>query len=103
MPVYVYEVILDDGDEGQIFEVVQKMSDPPLTRHPMTGQAVRRVVQAPNLPQTWTDRQAKQNLSDTNVAAHGLTRYERDADGIFRKTAGKGPKTIRSDPTTDST
>ena len=44
MPVYVYEVITDDGEEGQIFEVMQKMSDDPLTQHPTTGQPVRRVM-----------------------------------------------------------
>ena len=97
MPIYVYEVILDDGEEGQVFEVVQKMSDPPLTEHPMTGQPVRRVVQAPNLPKTWTDRQSKQMIGDKNIAAHGLTRYERGDDGKFVKTAGSGPDKISGD------
>ncbi len=96
MPTYVYEVILEDGEEGQIFEVVQKMSDPPLTVHPATGQPVRRLPQAPNLPKTWTDRQSKKMLSDKNIAAKGLTRYERGADGQYHKTAGVGPKSIQS-------
>ena len=96
MPIYVYEVILDDDDAGQLFEVVQRMSDPPLTHHPTTGQPVRRVIQAPHLPKTWTDRQAKHMLSDENVASKGLTRYEKTSDGTYVKTAGKGPKSISS-------
>ena len=35
MPLYQYEVILPDGEEGMVFEVMQKMSDPPLTEHPV--------------------------------------------------------------------
>lgn len=97
MPIYVYEVITDDDDEGQLFEVVQRMSDPPLTEHPLTGQPVRRVIQPPNLPGTWTDRQARQMLGNDNIAKHGLTRYERGADGGYVKTAGEGPNTIQRD------
>ena len=95
MPIYVYEVITEDDEEGQLFEVVQKMSDPPLARHPVTDQPVRRVIQPPNLPGTWTDRQSKEMLSNDNVAKHGLTRYERTGDGTYVKTAGKGPKSIQ--------
>jgi hypothetical protein len=96
MPIYVYEVITDD-DEGQLFEVVQRMSDPPLTEHPQTGQPVRRVIQPPNLPGTWTDRQTRHTLSHDNIARHGLTRYERGSDGSYVKTAGKGPNAIQRD------
>ncbi len=97
MPIYVYEVITDDDEPGQVFEVVQRMADPPLTKHPTTGQPVRRIIQPPNLPKTWTDRHAKKMLSDDNIARHGLTRYERGTDGKFNKTAGAGPDQISSD------
>ena len=43
MPTYVYEVINDDGQPGEQFEVVQKMTDEPLSEHPETGQRVRRL------------------------------------------------------------
>ena len=95
MPIYVYEVITEDGDEGQVFEVVQRMSDPPLTEHPTTGQPVRRVIQPPNLPSKWTDRHAKKMLSNDNVAAQGFTKYERSSDGGYHRTAGDGgPETL---------
>ena len=42
MPTYVYEVIEEDGQSGERFEVVQRMTDDPLTEHPETGQPVRR-------------------------------------------------------------
>ena len=44
MPIYVYEVITTDGQEGETFEVLQKISDPPLTKHPETGEPIRRVI-----------------------------------------------------------
>lgn len=97
MPIYVYEVILAGDEQGQMFEVVQRMADPPLTEHPTTGQPVRRVIQPPNLPSKWTDRQAKKMLSNENVAAKGFTRYERSGDGQYHRTAGTGgPETLSS-------
>ena len=38
MPLYVYEVVLPDGTAGETFEVLQGMSEPPLTAHPETGE-----------------------------------------------------------------
>ena len=45
MATYVYETIPATPDEApRRFEVQQKMSDPPLTTDPQTGQPVRRVI-----------------------------------------------------------
>lgn len=45
MATYVYETIPQQPDESpQQFELVQSMNDAPLSRHPDTGQPVRRVV-----------------------------------------------------------
>ena len=94
MPTYVYEVILDDDSGGEQFEVVQPMSDPPLTEHPETGQPVRRVIQPPNLPRKWTDAKERSALSDRNLADKGFTRYVKTDDGRYEKTTGKGPNTL---------
>ena len=99
MPTYVYQVILegDEADEGQIFEVVQKMSDPPLTVHPETGQPVKRLITVPNISTTWSPDRAKNMMSNDNLAAKGFTKYEKTGDGSYVKTAGTGPKTISAD------
>lgn len=94
MPTYVYEVLLDDGEPGQVFEIEQKMSDPPLTKHPVTGQPVRRVIQAPNIGGSWSESGQKQRLSDSNLAAKGFTKYVKTDKGVYEKTAGAGPKKI---------
>lgn len=45
MTTYVYETIPQKpGDEPRRFEVRQSMSEPALTRHPETGEPVRRVI-----------------------------------------------------------
>ena len=45
MATYVYEIIpRQDGETPRRFEVVQGMKDAPLTRHPDTGEPVRRVI-----------------------------------------------------------
>ena len=45
MATYVYETIPSQpGAEPRRFEVVQSMKDAPLSRHPDTGEPVRRVI-----------------------------------------------------------
>jgi len=45
MPIYVYETIpQSEVEKPRRFEVKQSMKDAPLTRHPDTGDAVRRVI-----------------------------------------------------------
>ena len=97
MPTYVYQVIKTDGSEGEIFEVVQKMSEEPLTKHPETGEPVRRIPQAPHIAGDWSDSATKQKLSNKNLDRLGFTKYERAGDGHFEKKAGKGPNVISAD------
>ena len=44
MPTYVYEVVEKNGVGGERFEVIQPMSAEPLTKHPIDGKPVRRVI-----------------------------------------------------------
>jgi hypothetical protein len=98
MPTYVYQVITDDDTEGEVFEIVQKMSDPPLKKHPDTGAPVRRIPQAPTIPGQWSDHATKQKLSDKNLDRLGFTKYDKAGGGHFEKKAGKGPDVISADP-----
>lgn len=93
MPTYVYGVILSEEDDeaiGETFEVEQGIKDPPLTKHPETGQPVRRLVCAPYVAGMWSPLKAKQMLSDRNLARRGLTKYVRTSNG-YEKTTGSGP------------
>ena len=97
MPIYVYEVIMDDGSEGETIEVLQQMSDPPLTHHPETGLPLRRVITSAAIEGRWSDLKAKSNLSDKNLNAKGFTKYVKMGDGKYEKRAGKGPDVISAD------
>ncbi len=44
MAVYEYEILGPDGQARGIYEAEQKMSDPPLARHPETGEPLRRIL-----------------------------------------------------------
>lgn len=99
MPTYVYEIVDPDGEgTGECFEVVQPMSEDPLSKHPETGEPVRRVPQAPNIAGKWSDMKGKSQLSNKNLDRLGMTKYEKRGDGYYEKTAGKGPKTIHRPP-----
>ena len=95
MPIYVYEILDGDG-AGERFEHVQPMSAEPLRKHPETGAPVRRVPQAPAIAGSMSPLKEKTRLSDKNLEKLGLTKYKRQSDGSYEKTAGKeGPRHIR--------
>ena len=98
MPIYVYEVITDSGEPGERFELMQKMSDEPLTEHPETGQPVRRVIQAPAIGGSWSDGAMHRSVSDDKkLDKLGFTKYVKSGDGTYEKRAGKGPNVISRD------
>jgi predicted nucleic acid-binding Zn ribbon protein len=97
VPIYVYEVVLEDGTTGETFEVLQQMSDPPLTHHPDTGLPLRKVVTKPAIAGRWSDLNAKSNLSDKKLDAKGFTKYVKMGDGVYEKRAGQGPDIISAD------
>ena len=97
MPIYVYETIPSDDTEPTRFEVMQRMSDPILTKHPETGEPVRKLISAPALALKHSSPHERNVLSNENLSRHGFTRYERAGDGEYKRTAGNaGPSKIKS-------
>lgn len=99
MPTYVYEILDKTGKPtGKTFEIVQRMADAALTKHPETGDPVRRAVVAPNIAGNWSDMKSKSVLSDKNLDRLGFTKYQRKGKGYMERTAGKlGPRSISAD------
>lgn len=96
MPIYIYEV-QDENGEGEVFEVLQRMGEPALTHHPVTGAPVRQIITAPNLVLRHSSRADAQIMSDANLKRTGFTRYEKSGDGsTYVRTGGdKGPETFK--------
>lgn len=96
MPIYVYEVVLEDGSEGPTFEVHQSLSEPPLKVHPVTGHKVRRVYTPPYLSTKHTPGKTKKLLDNNNIEKAGFTKYVKDKlTGDYNKVAGNsGPSKI---------
>ena len=98
MPLYQYEVITGDDLPGEQFEVFQSMADPPLTKHPETGQPVRRVLVAPAIGGKWSDSAMAGSVADDKkLDKLGFTKYVKSGDGYYEKRAGKGPDVIHRD------
>jgi predicted nucleic acid-binding Zn ribbon protein len=98
MPLYQYEVITGDDSPGEQFEFFQSMAEPPLTKHPQTGQPVRRVLCAPAVGGKWSDSaMAKSVTDDKKLDRLGFTKYVKSGDGTYEKRAGKGPDVISRD------
>jgi predicted nucleic acid-binding Zn ribbon protein len=95
MPLYLYEIVTDDDSPGQQFEVFQSMAEEPLTKHPETGLAVRRVFCAPAVGGRWSDSaMAKSASDDKKLERLGFTKYVKSGDGTYEKTVGKGPSQL---------
>lgn len=94
MPLYLYQVVTDDGNEGEVFEVLQGMSEKPLTQHPETGVKVVRIFGTPNAPRAWTDSHAKSATSDKRLERGGFTKYVKSETGKYEKVFGSGPGSI---------
>ena len=94
MPTYVYVTVSEDGSEGDPFEVIQRMSEAPLTKHPETGQPVRRVIMPTNIN---TKGSSDRYTDPDHQMKHGFTRYEKSGDGTYDKVFGDGPDTMKKD------
>lgn len=96
MPTYVYEVIDENGEPGERFEVVEKMSDQPMKKHPETGQAVRRVFLPFGIGNKTGGGNAEKNLKDdSKLERLGFTKYVKTDEGKYDKVIGKGPDHIQ--------
>jgi len=99
MPIYVYEILTKKGSPtGETFELVQSMKADALTKHPLTGEPVRRAIVAPNIAGKWSDMKGKSALSNKNLERMGFTKYERKGKGYMERVAGsEGPKSLGAD------
>ena len=92
MPVYVYRIVrpkrpADIASPEETFEVMPSMHDPPLMRHPQTGEPVERVLTAPHI--------SAGRAGDAQIANAGFTKYKRMSDGTYeRQTGTAGPKRV---------
>jgi predicted nucleic acid-binding Zn ribbon protein len=98
MPIYSYQIINDDGSEGEIFEVMRKMSDSALKEHPDTGQKVKRIFTAPHIAGLTNSLHDTSRLSDKNLEKNGFTTYRKNGKGHYDRTTGSaGPEHISAD------
>lgn len=97
MPTYVYEILDKKGQPtGETFETIQSIKAEALSKHPETGEPVRRAIVAPNLGLHASN--AKARMSNKNLERLGFTKYERKGKGYMEKVAGKaGPKGLAAE------
>ena len=98
MPVYQYKVI-NEKELEEFFEIEQKISDPPLAKHPLTLEPVKRTLTAASLSLNHTTQHEKKSLSSDNLNKNGFTQYEKDSSSgdYFRTVGNQGPERISSD------
>jgi predicted nucleic acid-binding Zn ribbon protein len=97
MPTYVYDILDKKGRAtGRTLEVMQSIKASALTRHPETGEPVRRAIVAPVIGSGMSKRSSV--MSNSNLERLGFTKYENRGKGTMVRTAGKrGPREISAD------
>jgi len=92
VPVYQYEVLDQGGEVVEVYEAFQGINDPALTAHPVTGEAMRRIIgAAPSLSLHYTDQATRTRLREDKLQRAGFTQYVRDkGTGRFHRTFGEG-------------
>ena len=96
MPLYEYVVINSDGSHGEVFEVLQRIGEPALTKHPESGLPVERLISAASVPRP-TGGPLKGDISNRNLEKLGFTKYQKTETGKYEKVLGDGPDLIRRD------
>lgn len=93
MPIYEYQASGEAhcGYCVEGFEQLRKLAQPALEHCPRCGAPVKRKISAPNVVQSGPSLDAK------NIEKHGFTQYRKSGDGVYEKTAGKGPNVINKD------
>ena len=70
------------------FEVFQKIADAKLKRCPACKKPCVRLISPVKVT-------GKYSTSDSRVKELGMTKYKKAGDGVYEKTAGRGPNLIR--------
>ncbi len=96
MPMYVYQFINPDGTGGERFEILQSIHESPLSKHPDTGQPIRRVITAASISKKSVGK-IEADLSDGNLDRLGFTKYVKTRSGSYEKTVGDGPSALSAD------
>ena len=93
MPIYEYRPSGERHCEfcGNGFEIMQKISDSKLSRCPECNAPIQRQLSAPSIGKTGP------SLDPANIEKHGFTQYRRSGQGVYEKTAGKGPDVIKDE------
>jgi putative FmdB family regulatory protein len=93
MPIYEYRASSERHCEfcRDGFEVMQKISDARLEKCPRCFAQVTRQISVATIAK------AGPSLDSDNIAKHGFTQYKRAGQGVYEKTAGKGPDVLTDD------
>jgi putative FmdB family regulatory protein len=93
MPIYEYAAVAAGCAHcASRFDALQKMNDAPLTVCPQCGGAVTRVISVPSVAVG-----GSHVLKEEHFSKRGFTQYKRAGNGVYEKTAGRGPKFINGD------
>jgi predicted nucleic acid-binding Zn ribbon protein len=93
MPLYEYVVINEDGSHGEVFEVLQRIGESPLEKHPESGMPVERLISAASVPRP-SGTMIKGDISNRNLEKLGFTKYQKTETGKYEKVLGDGPNMI---------
>ena len=74
------------------FTLLVRLSDPVVSHCPYCKGTVRKIISPPNIVAGQAHK-----LKESTIEKAGFTQYKKAGDGVYEKTAGKGPGVISAD------
>jgi predicted nucleic acid-binding Zn ribbon protein len=96
MPVYQYQVI-NSNLGNEVLEIEQSLDAKELKTHPITGEAIKRVLTKPALLLKHSSASEKKSLDPSNLAKKGFTVFQKERSNPmkYKRTIGnRGPEEI---------
>ena len=96
MPLFEY-LILNGKNPPHFIEVEHALDDQPLTKHPITGEPIQKVITSPSLTLHHSADREKKLLSKDHLRKHGFSVFEKNKPGNgYVQTLGNQRQTASS-------
>ena len=80
MPIFKY-LVLNGNKAPEYIEVEQSIGSPPLSKHPISGEPLKKIPYSPSLTLSHSTIRENSSLSSDRLKKHGFSIFQKDDEG----------------------